>query len=1253
MRAEKEEAEQRRLQIAQAAEFKRQETLRLQLEKEKQLRAQKEEERKRLELMKEEAAKRQEAARIQAMYKELERLRLEKERVEMIKLEKEKAERERQERETRAAKERQERMQRERFERQKAEAEMKARLERERLEREERARLVREERERVAREEREKKKQMLLMQQQLRAAQLAKEEAMRAAIREERERREKEERERREKEQALERERLQAMKAKLEALREAKAKAEREARELAERKLREEKERRAKEKRERKEKKLREAREREERERARLLEEEMKRLEEARLRREQAEREKQERERRRLEAEAKRVEQERLLREKIEQEQRELREHEERARREKEERERVEREERARLQQIAQLEREKREREREERRRRMAEEEKERLELERQEKEHLKRMEEEYRAEQRAALQSRERARQEAEAEMLRKAEVAKETAELEAQIRLATEQLKTTQEQDFRKSTDNIFLRAGEGGARARTGSGDVLSDSDDEDEFSLRDAAAYGFDSLLPAEPEDVADLVKELGSERGERLRVETELKEEIKKRIQLEVQVEVASEEKERLGRELADLNARLSAVDAGKAQQLRRVLADATASIQSRAQAQAQAQAAGSGQNRDSLAVQQRIAEKQKTTAAADAGSPSSKRNASGRRRGGSSPSPRSSLSEHGFGVENEDADEAREQYSEVVEANKEIMLKGSSFVRHYKKELGKPVRKSLFYREEKHADTIAHMLYMTEDDISMNKHSRGLVMTRITDIYLGKQTLAFRRHISKKAPESRCMSFATSSETIDLEAKSTDVRDAWVIGVYGMLRSIGCKPILHRVPLFVNKPISVFRKDQHPIKLQLSIKCKDLPKMGKLFKKRHPLVRCFEKDASTGKYHYICQTEQAKTRKHNPIFDMRLDVNFYPGEHQTLVFAVSFHESSNKLKFKYRLGYVEVALNELMENVSTDFQYRLTNPQKKSFNGLLKLSRSRLVVRCNRRHDMDQVVKAHKDALERKRDAQTEKELTGAGNDVSAAALDGHAASNRSVSDPANESYLNAMMNSTGVQDVSMLSAANNTSIRSVNNVSTISVNTSDAIFERDFYAQASPSSSRKAHNRSVSFSLPEGSPSASSGSHYSTSPTPTPTTTSLASSPAPVQLPKDVLALRKMMVYGRTLTQFHLYKQASQRFFFYKPPTAAGAGTLFWCEGGKREESASNSLQLASVTDVYLGKHTKALLQANAALAKDEHCFSLLCDNGVVLELETKSEAQRDSWVFGILGITNAYGINVNYHDY
>lgn len=81
--------------------------------------------------------------------------------------------------------------------------------------------------------------------------------------------------------------------------------------------------------------------------------------------------------------------------------------------------------------------------------------------------------------------------------------------------------------------------------------------------------------------------------------------------------------------------------------------------------------------------------------------------------------------------------------------------------------------------------------------------------------------------------------------------------------------------------------------------------------------------------------------------------------------------------------------------------------------------------------------------------------------------------------------------------------------------------------------------------------------------------------------------------------------------------------------------------GTLYWCAPGKRVKDESSSIDLGTITDVYLGKQTPIMKSSFASSAKEEACFSLIAESNVSghveLNLECDSTEQLLAWMWGL----------------
>ena len=112
---------------------------------------------------------------------------------------------------------------------------------------------------------------------------------------------------------------------------------------------------------------------------------------------------------------------------------------------------------------------------------------------------------------------------------------------------------------------------------------------------------------------------------------------------------------------------------------------------------------------------------------------------------------------------------------------------------GAVFKRHFRKQVSeKHSILTVFWRKQTATNMLGEeeeedVLYLCEgvfppnkQDAAMNKGIK-FVLKDVSDVALGKQTRAFRRHVVKKVESGRCFSLMTQTETLDLEANSTDV----------------------------------------------------------------------------------------------------------------------------------------------------------------------------------------------------------------------------------------------------------------------------------------------------------------------------------------------------------------------------------------------------------------------------------------------------------------------------------------
>lgn len=87
-----------------------------------------------------------------------------------------------------------------------------------------------------------------------------------------------------------------------------------------------------------------------------------------------------------------------------------------------------------------------------------------------------------------------------------------------------------------------------------------------------------------------------------------------------------------------------------------------------------------------------------------------------------------------------------------------------------------------------------------------------------------------------------------------------------------------------------------------------------------------------------------------------------------------------------------------------------------------------------------------------------------------------------------------------------------------------------------------------------------------------------------------------------------------------------------TRKFVFYTGD--AVSGTFWWCRPDERKEQKGKCINLGSISDIYIGKHTPTFAASKeGAKALDSSCFSI-GDGKQTVDLECDSTEQRDDWV-------------------
>lgn len=99
------------------------------------------------------------------------------------------------------------------------------------------------------------------------------------------------------------------------------------------------------------------------------------------------------------------------------------------------------------------------------------------------------------------------------------------------------------------------------------------------------------------------------------------------------------------------------------------------------------------------------------------------------------------------------------------------------------------------------------------------------------------------------------------------------------------------------------------------------------------------------------------------------------------------------------------------------------------------------------------------------------------------------------------------------------------------------------------------------------------------------------------------------------------------------------------QVFAFYKSDERGGR--VYWCNPGQRDEDFQKSMDLRSLTDIYVGKQTPALMGAAAADAPADCCFSMV-SRTVTFNFQEDSNASVVAWMEAIQGLLTSSGKKV-----
>lgn len=137
--------------------------------------------------------------------------------------------------------------------------------------------------------------------------------------------------------------------------------------------------------------------------------------------------------------------------------------------------------------------------------------------------------------------------------------------------------------------------------------------------------------------------------------------------------------------------------------------------------------------------------------------------------------------------------------------------------------------------------------------------------------------------------------------------------------------------------------------------------------------------------------------------------------------------------------------------------------------------------------------------------------------------------------------------------------------------------------------------------------------------------------------------------------LARDYKATVRMMEQGRIFAEYSLYEDKKHYLVFYDAPTpqtkatVGPLGALYWCAPEHPVKSINAMLPLHEVTELVIGKQTKAFRNSLHAEKADENCcVSLIGEGGKEVNLEARNTEQLVAFLWGLNSILATSGKTV-----
>jgi hypothetical protein len=124
----------------------------------------------------------------------------------------------------------------------------------------------------------------------------------------------------------------------------------------------------------------------------------------------------------------------------------------------------------------------------------------------------------------------------------------------------------------------------------------------------------------------------------------------------------------------------------------------------------------------------------------------------------------------------------------------------------------------------------------------------------------------------------------------------------------------------------------------------------------------------------------------------------------------------------------------------------------------------------------------------------------------------------------------------------------------------------------------------------------------------------------------------------SPEQAKETAKQLQGLLITGDLFIFHHAAKNPQQFFVFYRLPlqTVDGKdlGSLAWGQPGTRAEQANQTIPLANITELVLGrKSTGSAQEPLAGNIAANTCFSIVAGDKQRIDVECRSNKLRDDW--------------------